>query len=44
MMATAAALDSVAPALLLRGFRLDEIQQQSLRRLLRILHHTKPAE
>ncbi|MHB1053473.1 MAG: hypothetical protein ACYCZT_10450 [Thiobacillus sp.] len=44
MMLTAAALDSVAPALLLRGFRLDEIRQQSLRRLLRILHHTKPAE
>lgn len=44
MMATAAALDSVVPALLLRGWRLDEIRRQSLRRLLRILHHMKPAE
>lgn len=44
MMVTAAALDSVTPALLLRGFRLDEIRQQSLRRLLRILNHMKPAE
>lgn len=43
-MLTAATLDSVTPALLLRGFRLDEIRQQSLRRLLRILNHMKPAE
>lgn len=44
MTATAAALDSVAPALLARGWRLDEIRQQSLRRLLRTLDHMKPAE
>lgn len=44
MMATALALDSVTPALLLRGFRLDEVRQQSLRRLLRTLDHMKPAQ
>lgn len=44
MMVVAAALDSVTPALLLRGFRLDEVRQQSLRRLLHILNYMKPAQ
>jgi len=41
-MATAASLEAVVPVMLHNGWRLPDLERQTLRRLIRILNH-KPS-